>query len=143
MLWAYRTIKRIPTGETPFSLAYGMEAVNPVDFYMPNLRIGEIYQDHNAIQLCLAEDQSEKRRRKVQIRIAVYQQQIKAYHHKKVKAREFQVGDLVLSRVIQRTKERNAGKLGPNWEGPYIVLARGGNDSYTLVDQARKTFGKK
>jgi len=26
-------------------------------------------------------------------------------------------------------------KLGPNWEGPYIVIAREGKGSYTLVDQ--------
>jgi len=56
---------------------------------------------------------------------------------------EFQVGELVLKRVIQRTKKRNVRKLGPNWEGSYIVLARGGNGSYTLVDQDMKTLERK
>jgi len=51
-----------------------------------------------------------------------------------VKAREFQVGYLVLKRVIQSTKEKNAGKLEPNWEGPYTVVVRGGYGSYNLVD---------
>jgi len=33
-------------------------------------------------------------------------------------------------------------KLGPNWEGPYFVMARGGNGSYTLADQDGRTLGK-
>jgi len=59
-----------------------------------------------------------------------------------VKPCEFQVGDLVLKRVIQSTKERNVRKLGPNWKDPYIVVARGGNNSYTLADQDAKALEK-
>ena len=31
VLWAYRTTQRLPTGETPFALAFGMEAVIPIE----------------------------------------------------------------------------------------------------------------
>ena len=31
VLWAYRTTTRIPTGETPFRLTFGTEAVIPVE----------------------------------------------------------------------------------------------------------------
>ena len=34
VLWAYRITKRDPTGETPFSLAYRMEAIILVDIGM-------------------------------------------------------------------------------------------------------------
>jgi len=37
VLWAYRTTKRVPTGEAPFSLAYRTEAIIPVDISMPTL----------------------------------------------------------------------------------------------------------
>ena len=37
VLWAYRTTKRIPTREIPFSLAYGAEAIIPTEVYMPTL----------------------------------------------------------------------------------------------------------
>jgi len=70
---------------------------------------------------------------RAQVCIVSYQQQLRASHHKKVKVCN-QVGDLILKWVIHRTKERNVGKLGPNWEGPYIVVAKGGNGSYTLAD---------
>ena len=59
-----------------------------------------------------------------------------------MKTREFQVGNLVLKRVIQSTQEKNVGKFGPNWEGPYTVVAKGGKGSYTLVDQDRRMLNK-
>ena len=122
-------------------ITYGTEVVIPVDICMPTLCTTKIDLDQNAIQLGLALDQWKEKWWEVQIRIAVYQQQIKASHHKKVPW-EFQVGDLVLKRVIQSTKERNSGKLGQNWEGLYFIMARGGNGSYALADQDGRTLGK-
>jgi len=59
---------------------------------MPKLRTEGIEWDQNATQLRLAQDQLEERRRQAQIRIAVYQQQIWASHHRKVKPHEFKLG---------------------------------------------------
>ena len=44
VLWAYRTTVRTPTGETPFKLADGSEAVIPADVHMANHRV-TMYQD--------------------------------------------------------------------------------------------------
>ena len=53
LLWAYRTIVRTPTGETPFKLAYGSDAVIPAEVHMANHRV-TMYQDKdNEEQLCL------------------------------------------------------------------------------------------
>ena len=38
VLWAYRTTVRTPTGETPFKLAYGSEAIIPVEVHTANYR---------------------------------------------------------------------------------------------------------
>ena len=38
-LWGYRTTIRMSTGATPFSLVYGMDAVQPVELELPSLRI--------------------------------------------------------------------------------------------------------
>ena len=38
-LHAYRTAVRTSTGATPFSLAYGMEAVLPIEVEIPSLRV--------------------------------------------------------------------------------------------------------
>jgi len=74
------------------------------------------------------------------IRIAADQQQIKAVHHKKVKPwREFQIENLVLKHDIRSIEERDAGKLGENWEEPYIIIAKGEKGFYTLVTPRRNT----
>ena len=39
VLWAYRTIVRTPTGETPFKLAYGSEVVIPVEVHMASHKV--------------------------------------------------------------------------------------------------------
>ena len=41
VLWAYRTMVRTPTGETPFKLAYGSEAVIPAEVHMANHKDNE------------------------------------------------------------------------------------------------------
>ena len=52
------------------------------------------------------------------MRAARYQQALHCYHSRKVHARSFEEGDLVLQHV-QSTK--NSNKLMPKWEGPYRV----------------------
>jgi len=113
VLWAYRTNKRVPTRETPFSLAYGTETIIPVDISMPTFQVEGVDQDQNNAQLLLVLDRSEEKRQQAHIRITAYQRQIWAVYHKKVKVRKFQVRDLVLKRVIQTTRHKDQGKLGP------------------------------
>ena len=51
VLWAYRTTVRTPTGETPFKLAYGSEAVIPVEVRMASHRVKEYQAEENDVQL--------------------------------------------------------------------------------------------
>ena len=64
-------------------------------------------------------------------RSAVYQQNLRRYHSRKISPRVFREGDLVL-RLVQRTAGRH--KLTPPWEGPFIVSRAMHNDSYYLID---------
>ena len=52
------------------------------------------------------------------LRSAKYQQALRRYHHRHIRGRAFDVGDLVLRRV-QSNKDRQ--KLSPPWEGPFII----------------------
>ena len=38
-LWAYRTPYKVATHCTPFSLAFGLEVVMPMEFLVPSLRV--------------------------------------------------------------------------------------------------------
>ena len=49
MLWAYRTINRSTTGETPFSLAYGYEAMVSVELGSGSLRRENFDLERNMI----------------------------------------------------------------------------------------------
>ena len=61
----------------------------------------------------------EENRLRAATRAARYQQALRRYHSRRVHARCFEEGDLVLRRV-QSAKGTN--KLSPKWEGPYRVV---------------------
>ena len=42
VLWAYRTAYKKLTGQTPFKLAYGQEAVMPMEYIVPSLKIATL-----------------------------------------------------------------------------------------------------
>ena len=47
VLWTYRTTPRQSTGETPFSMTYGAEAVIPLEIGFPTLRANAFTSDGN------------------------------------------------------------------------------------------------
>ena len=47
VLWTYRTTPRKSTGETPFSMTYGAEAVIPLESGFPTMRISTFTSDGN------------------------------------------------------------------------------------------------
>ncbi|XP_028057288.1 uncharacterized protein K02A2.6-like [Camellia sinensis] len=62
VLWAYRTTPRRSTGETPYSLTYGMEAIIPLEVGVPTIR-SEIFEPANNDEaIAQALDLAEERR---------------------------------------------------------------------------------
>ena len=47
VLWAYRTTTRTPTGETPFRLAYGADAVIPAEIGLTSYLVQSYTEDKN------------------------------------------------------------------------------------------------
>ncbi|WZZ78330.1 hypothetical protein YC2023_098902 [Brassica napus] len=62
-----------------------------------------------------------ERRDRALIRIQNYQHAAAKYYNSNVRNRRFNEGDLVLRKIFQKTAERNTGKLGAYWEGPYKI----------------------
>ena len=60
------------------------------------------------------------------ILIVAHQQQITKAYNKNINVRRFQIGDLVLRKIFQNTKDPNVGKLAPKWEGSYLIEAEVG-----------------
>ena len=123
---------RTPTGETPFKLAYGGEAIIPVEVHMANHRV-TMYQDKdNEEQLHLNLDLIDEVRTDTDERTVRYKNLMARQYDALVKPRQFNIGDLVLKRVSLATKNPAHGKLGPNWEGPYKVINCKRQGSYYL-----------
>ena len=68
----------------------------------------------------------------VEQRLARYQDCMTKHYNSRVRHRDFQVGDLVLRKVMGAARDPTQGKLGPNWEGSYRVMLWQRKDTYHL-----------
>ena len=105
VLWAYRTTARTPTGEIPFRLTYGIEAVIPVEVGVTNIRREAFSEEGNDDKLRLNLDCLDKVRDKASSRIMKYEQKMAEYYNKRVKLRRLDIEDLVLRKVTIATKD--------------------------------------
>ncbi|KAL0742023.1 hypothetical protein Bca4012_083536 [Brassica carinata] len=124
VLWSHRTTPGRATGETPFALVYGMECMIPAEVEFPGIRRRLLpeREDVNSAMLLDELDLINERRDQALIRIQNYQHAAAKYYNLNVRHRRFKEGDLVLRKVFQNKAERNARKLGANWEGLYKVI---------------------
>jgi hypothetical protein len=122
VLWEYRTTCKKFTGHTSFKLVYGQEAVMPLEFLVPSMRVatiknmkerGVIHERLNQLMI-MEEDRI----------IAVFHQEVqkardKSWHDRHIKRKKFKEQDLVL--VYNNKSFQHPGKLRMNWLGPYEV----------------------
>ncbi|CAL8136497.1 unnamed protein product [Prunus armeniaca] len=106
VLWAYRTTKRRSTGETPFSLTYGTEAIIPPHVIVPSIGIEVGNIEQNSEQMRLNLDLLEGEREKAIVRVASYQQRLKSYYDKRAKIRQFQPSNLVLRKAFITAQDK-------------------------------------
>ena len=60
-LWSYRTTARTATGETPFSMTYGTEAMIPTEVKVPSFRYDSFDEAVNDSLLAAERDTIEER----------------------------------------------------------------------------------
>ncbi|XP_020409530.1 uncharacterized protein LOC109946397 [Prunus persica] len=140
-LWAIRTSYRTSTGETPFSLAFGSEAVVPVEIGEPSYRTETFALKPNEEALSLSLDLLEEHRAHANLRNEAYKQRVSRYYDSRVRHCSFRVGDWVMRKVSLATKDATEGTLGPSWEGPYEIIGILRSGTYRLRDSNGKTLG--
>ena len=122
-LWGYRTSIRTSTGETPFALTYGMEAMLPIELEIPSLRV-LLENEVNEVQWLQSRHDElsllDERRLKAMEHTRAYQGRMARAFDKKVKARDIREGDLVLKEKPP-SKFNPLGKWEPTWIGPFVV----------------------
>ena len=132
VLWAYRTTRKSATQETPFALAFGTEAVDPVEVELKSPRIELENIEHNEEVLRLNLDLLEEKRKQVLKRMEDYHMKTRRYYDQRVKPRSYKPGNLILKKLLPARKDPAHGKLGPNWKGPYIVSRKIRPGNYEL-----------
>ena len=138
VLWAYKTTTKVPTRKTPFRLTFGTEAIILMEIGLTNIRVKAYEVQRNPQELNNNLDLINKVRDEASKWVEKYRAAMARYYIKKVKVRRFNVGDIVLKKVSQATKDSSQGKPGPTWEGPYQVIRHSREGSYylkTLDDQ--------
>ena len=130
VLWALRTTPSRSTGESPFFLTYGSEAVLSTELKFGSPRVRG-HDEKQSDDLRLEDlDRLEEARDTATIQSARYLQGLRRYHDRNIRGRAFSIGDLVLRKVQQRKH-----KLSPPWEGPYIIAEKTCPGAYRLNNQ--------
>ncbi|GJR75167.1 reverse transcriptase domain-containing protein [Tanacetum coccineum] len=96
VLWAHMTTPKTSNKETPFSLAYGTEAVIPVEIGIPTRRTIQRSDEENEEALRMNLNLLEERREIATIKEARRKQQVEKYYNQRVNHKQFKVGEFVL-----------------------------------------------
>ena len=133
VLWAYRTTTRTPTKETSFRLTYGSDAVIPTEVGLRSHWVENYDEAKNDEAMRLQFDLVDEVQTTTEQRLVRwYQNLITKHYNSNVRHRDFQVGDLVLQKVMGATRDPSQGKLGPNWERPYGITSWQRKSTYHL-----------
>lgn len=113
-------------------MAFGMEAVIPLESRFPTLRTETFDPQTNdeavATELVLAEE----KRDDDQLKLASYQQEFARGYDRSVRLKKFNTNEWVWRKVVWASHKT---KFKPNWEGPYRVVKEVGNGAYKLEDK--------
>jgi hypothetical protein len=94
------------TGDTPFNLVYGAEAMLPPEIYLESVRVAHFNAEDQVEARELDSDLLEERCNTTLANVRKYQTSLKWYYNKSVVPRELNVGDLVLEKDI-RTRDKH------------------------------------
>ncbi|OMO89413.1 Integrase, catalytic core [Corchorus capsularis] len=134
VLWGIRTTSHTGSGETPFNLALGTEAVISAEACIHTFRTSHFYLQSNEDELRTNLDLLEEARLTAQLRQANRSMQVSRYYNKRVRQRQFQAGDLVLRNCEASVPTSERKKLSPNLEGRYQVERVISRGAYKLRD---------
>ena len=115
-----------------FRQAFGTDAVIPMEVGLISYRVENYSEDKKEEALHLQLDLVVEVRAIAEQRLVRYQNLMAKLYNSNVRYRDFQVGDLVLRKVMGTAKDPSQGKLGPNWEGPYRITSWQRKGTYHL-----------
>ena len=134
-LWAFRTAYKVSTGLTPFKLVYGLEAIVPMEFVVPSLRVAmtekllpEDSVENRVDQLM----QLEEDRIQSSYIASVIRNRRTDWVNRHQKQKIFKEQDLVL--VYRSKLGKHPGKLRMRYIGPFKIFRDLGQGTFQLMD---------
>ncbi|CAL9010606.1 unnamed protein product [Prunus brigantina] len=122
-------------------MAFGSEAVVPVEIGEPSYRTETFTPRANEEALALSLDLIEEHRAQANLRNEAYKQRVSRYYDSRVRSRSFRIGDWVMRKVSLATRNPTEGTLGPSLEGPYEIIGIQRSGAYRLRDSNGKALG--
>jgi len=104
-------------------MTYGAEAVILLETGFPTLKMSSFTWSNNNGLLGKSLDLIKERRENAIVQLAYYQHKFKQEYDVNMKLRPLAPGDLVLRKVLGTVKNPTWEKLGPNWEGSYLITS--------------------
>ena len=95
-LWAIRTTAHSGMRDTPFNLAFEVDAVIPVEIGINSLRVSHYNLEQNEANIRANLNLLEEIREEASVKVTARQKIVAQYFNKQVKAKIFEEGDLVL-----------------------------------------------
>ncbi|XP_019427150.1 PREDICTED: uncharacterized protein LOC109335471 [Lupinus angustifolius] len=121
-LWAYRTTLKAPTGLYPFQIVNGKACHLPVELEHKAYWALKFFNldpkaasDHRKVQL----QQLEEMRLTTYESSKLYKEKVKVYHDRKIRKKDFRVGQSVL--LFNFWMKLFPGKLKSKWAGPFLI----------------------
>ncbi|RDX81363.1 Tf2-11, partial [Mucuna pruriens] len=129
VIWSYHTTPHSTTGETPFRLTYGSDAMIPVEIGEPSPRTTLFEPTANEEELRANLDLLQEVRDIAHIKEYAVKRRVARKYDRRVVCTDFEEGDLVLRKT---TLGAEKNKLTPKWEGPFKVSEKVGRGAYRL-----------
>ncbi|XP_076949830.1 uncharacterized protein LOC143622621 [Bidens hawaiensis] len=96
-------------------------------------RVRNINEKANYSEVLINLDLLEEAHEQAAIEEARYKKKLEAFYNTRIRKKVFKLGDLVLGNN-EASRQSDTGKLGPKWEGPYVIKEAHRRGSYKLND---------
>ena len=135
-LWADHVTTKKYMGILPFQVVYGAEAVFPTQLALLVAKFFQDYEGETDHMIRRIHQIIEVQQIREQVRIAAhnYQEKIKQAFDKKVRKKEFEIGDLVLKWDAPRQDKGKHNKFDALYIGPFKISEIFSNNTYGLQD---------
>jgi hypothetical protein len=121
-------------GTLPFQLVYGAEVVFPTQLTLPVAKLFQDYEGELDHMIRRIHQIVEVQQIREQVRDTTYthQQKIKQAFNRKVKKKEFEIGDLVFKWDAPRQDKGKHSKFDALWVGPFKIVEIFSKNTYGL-----------